>query len=66
MSRVPAIDMSKCTDCESCLEICPNVFQRNRETGHIEIKDLPEYPEDNILEAISLCPASCITWEEVP
>ena len=60
----PAIDASECTDCESCLEICPVVFQRNPETGFIGVVDLDEYPEDCVREAISLCPADCITWEE--
>jgi ferredoxin len=66
MRRVPAIDLSKCTDCESCLEICPVVFKRSKETGLIEIADLHEYPEDEIREAINICPADCIIWEEVP
>jgi len=28
--------------------------------------DLPEYPEHEVREAISTCPADCITWAEVP
>ena len=61
--RVPAIDVSRCTDCDSCLEICPTTFKRNEETGLIEVLDLPEYPEDEIREAISICPGNCIAWE---
>ena len=64
MKRVPVIDMGKCTECESCLEICPDVFIKNRETGFIEVADLSEYPEEQIMEAISMCPADCISWEE--
>ena len=60
----PEIDIAECTDCESCLEICPEVFKRNEETGIIEVADLPEYPEDAVQEAIALCPADCIMWEE--
>ena len=65
MKKIPVIDLSECTDCESCLEICPSVFKRNEETGHIEVIDLPQYPEDDVREAISMCPADCISWEEV-
>ena len=64
VKRTPVIDRFACTDCESCLDLCPEVFQRNAETGHIEVVDLPEYPEDKIQEVISMCPADCIGWEE--
>ena len=65
MGKIPVIDISECTDCESCLEICPVVFVRNGEMGYIEVIDLPEYPEDEVREAIVICPADCITWEEL-
>jgi ferredoxin len=64
MSKVPVIDLSRCTDCESCLEICPAVFKRNNETGIIEVVELSEYPEEDVREVMSVCPTDCITWEE--
>lgn len=64
VKRTPVIDRFACTDCESCLDLCPEVFQRNAETGYIEVVDLPEYPEGKVQEAISMCPADCIAWEE--
>lgn len=57
--------MGKCRDCDSCLELCPEVFRRNEQTGRIEVLDLSEYPEERIHEAISMCPDNCIGWEEV-
>ena len=66
MHKVPVMDISECTDCESCLEICPIVFKRNHDTGYIEIADLSEYPEEEIREAIGMCPANCISWNDVP
>lgn len=65
MKKTPRIDMSECTDCESCLELCPSVFKKNKETGLIQVVDLSEYPEDDIEEAMSVCPADCISWENV-
>lgn len=62
MKRVPNVDLSQCTDCESCVELCPEVFRRNEETGLIEVRDLDEYPQDAIEEAIKMCPADCIGW----
>ena len=46
MKKVPSIDLGECTDCESCLELCPRVFRRNEETGHIEVVDLCELPTE--------------------
>jgi ferredoxin len=63
MAKVPSIDLSECTDCEACLELCPTVFQRNRETGRIEMAELEVYPEGEIAEVIAMCPCDCITWE---
>jgi ferredoxin len=60
---IPVIDLSECTDCGSCLELCPSVFKRNEETARIEMMDLSEYPEEGVEEAISMCPADCIAWE---
>jgi ferredoxin len=65
MSRkIPHIDLSRCTDCDSCIEICSEVFGRSEETGIIEVADLPNYPEKEVEEAISICPADCISWED--
>jgi len=66
MRRIPVIDLNKCNDCESCLELCPTVFKRNEETGYVEVIDLDEYSEEEVQEAISMCPTDCITWEDVP
>lgn len=66
MSRVPVIDIKRCNQCESCIEICPDVFRKNSETDCIEVVDLPEYPEDAVLEAMSICPVDCISWDQMP
>jgi len=64
LRKIPVIDLSECTDCGSCMDLCPAVFRKNTETGLIEVIDLLEYPEDELMEAISMCPADCITLEE--
>ena len=66
MRRIPVIDLNKCNECESCLELCPTVFKRNEETGYVEVIDLDEYSEEEVQEAISVCPTDCITWEDGP
>ena len=61
--RIPVLNLSRCTDCDSCLELCPEVFRRNPETGLIEVADLAAYPEEWVEEAMSVCPEECIEWE---
>lgn len=61
---MPTVDLGQCTDCGSCVEVCPEVFSKNPNTGYIEIVFSDEYPEDCVQEAISICPAECIFWEE--
>ena len=61
MQKMPEIDTSVCTDCNSCIEVCPDVFIRNYETGLIEIKELDFYPESCIRDAINICPVDCIS-----
>jgi ferredoxin len=47
-----------------CVELCPDVFRLNEDTGYIEVIDLPEYPRPGVEEAIKYCPQDCIEWEE--
>jgi len=64
VNKVPHIDRSDCTDCESCIDLCPQIFRRNRETGCIEVAELPEYPEAAVQEVMAFCPGDCISWQE--
>jgi ferredoxin len=60
----PVIDLGRCNVCEGCVEIAPEVFRYNRETGMIEVIDLPEYPVEKVNEAIKTCPQDCISWQD--
>jgi ferredoxin len=63
VKRRPATDLGNCTDCRSCVEMRPDVFRSNPDTGVIEVLERDEYPED-IQEVMAVCPADCIYWEE--
>ena len=60
----PVVDIGACTVCMGCVELCPEVFRLNEDTGYIEVIDLPEYPQSCVDEAIKYCPQDCIVWEE--
>lgn len=61
--RYPVVDLSECVDCDGCVEVCPEVFGRS-DAGYIQVADLKSYPESCVDEAIMMCPADCIAWEE--
>jgi len=63
LKKIPVIDRSECTDCESCLSLLPDIFKRNPNTGCIEVAELPEYPEAEIEQVMSMCPGDCISWQ---
>ena len=57
------IDEEECMGCESCVEICPEVFGFNEDETKayvIEGADM-EANADCIEESIGACPAACIT-----
>jgi ferredoxin len=62
--KIPVIDLAECTDCESCISLQPDVFKRNPDTGRIEVEDLPDYPENEIEQVMSMCPGDCIAWHQ--
>ena len=63
MDRLVCIDTDECIGCESCVEICPEVFGFNQEEEKAEVI-LPEGgPEECIEDAMDSCPVECIHWE---
>ncbi len=64
MKKIPVIDLGKCTECEGCIEVAPKVFRYNDVAGYLEVIDLEEYPQKDVDEAIKICPADCIFWEQ--
>ena len=63
MSKKVYIDTDECIGCESCVELCPEVFSFDEEAEKAEVI-LPEGgSEECIEEAIETCPVECIHWE---
>ena len=63
MKRIPVIDLSRCSECRGCVEVAPEVFRYNDDTGLMEVVELSDYPQDKVDEAIKNCPEDCIFWE---
>ena len=64
MGKKVVIDTDECVGCESCVELCPEVFEFDDDTEKAKVI-LPEGgPEDCIEDAIDSCPVDCIFWED--
>jgi ferredoxin len=64
MGKIVVIDSDECIGCESCVELCAEVFAFNEAEEKAEVI-LPEGgPEDCIEEAMETCPTECIHYQE--
>jgi ferredoxin len=64
MAKIVVIDKDECIGCESCVELCGEVFAFNEDEQKAEVI-LPYGGEaDCIEESIETCPTECISWEE--
>jgi ferredoxin len=64
MGKRVVIETEECIGCESCVELCPDVFEFDEEAEKARVV-LPEGgPKDCIDGAIETCPVECIHWEE--
>lgn len=63
MPRVPYVDADMCIACEICINNLPDVFHLG-ENGKAECFDPNGASEEEIqLQAIDVCPVSCISWK---
>jgi len=64
MAKKVRIDEDECIGCESCVEICPEVFSFNDDTDKAEVIDENLAEEDCVDEAVASCPSECIFVDE--
>ncbi len=62
MAKV-AIDQDECIGCETCVELCPDVFAFNEDEEKAYVVKEEGGDTDCIEEAIGSCPGECITNE---
>ncbi|HEY3489869.1 MAG TPA: ferredoxin [Candidatus Deferrimicrobiaceae bacterium] len=63
MGKVPVVDQKECISCGVCIDVSPAVFRFNVH-GKSEVFDPHGAPEEEIRQAIDLCPVACIAWGE--
>lgn len=61
--KMPIVDLVACTLCMGCVEVCPQVFRFNEDTGYIDVVNLETYPQELVDEAIKYCPEDAIEWQ---
>ena len=64
MDKIVVIDTEECIGCESCVEICPEVFGFNEAEEKAEVIMPEDGPEDCIEDAMDTCPVECIHYIE--
>ena len=57
------IDEEECIGCESCVELCPDVFSFNAESNKAYVTNPNGGDQKCIEDAAASCPVSCITNE---
>ena len=60
MAEIKVTD--ECIGCESCVEVCPDVFEMDDASGHAKPKD-PSSTAPCVEEAMDICPVDAIVRE---
>lgn len=63
MPRKVTIDTDECIGCQSCVELCPEVFAFDDEAEKALVRSDMTGNEECIDEAAESCPVSCIIVE---
>lgn len=63
MAQKIIIDEDLCEGCETCIELCPDIFELG-ENGKARVKNPDALNTCNIQEAIDSCPAGALKWAE--
>jgi len=63
MAKHVEIDTVECIGCESCVEVCPEVFGFNDEDAKAYVIDSDGGDHECAQEAANTCPVQCIKVE---
>ncbi len=63
MAKTVWVDKEQCIGCGLCVNTFPTVFRMDEDTKS-EVFNPKGESEENIQQAIDMCPVSCIQWRE--
>ena len=58
------IDEEECIGCETCVELCPEIFAFDSERNKAVVSTPTGGNQECIEEAMGSCPVNCISMEE--
>jgi ferredoxin len=58
------VDEETCVGDETCVDICPEIFEMNGDVAVAKMEEVPEDLEEKCKEAAESCPVEAITIEE--
>lgn len=64
MSMYVLVEQDECLGCGSCEAVAPDVFSMNGDGKAEAPNEITEEQKAAVEEAISICPVSCISWDE--
>ncbi len=64
MAKVVKIDETECIGCETCVELCPEVFALDDAGEKAQVIKPDAVDTDCVEESIESCPVECITIED--
>lgn len=61
MAKRIVIDEDACEGCETCVELCPDVFEFDEDSQKAKVIN-PQAKDECVEDAIDSCPVECIQW----
>jgi len=58
------VDKETCVGDETCVEICPEIFEMEEDVAVAKMEEVPEELEEKCKEAADSCPVEAIIIEE--
>jgi ferredoxin len=58
------VDEETCVGNETCVDICPEIFEMNGDVAVAKMEEVPENLEEKCREAAESCPVEAIVIEE--
>ena len=55
------VDPDKCIACQSCVELCPDLFECPEDVAIVKVSSVPSELEECAKEAVDICPTEAIS-----